>query len=195
MESPGVDRRVGERRRDDGTNSEAGGNVLRPITSPVALEHARRLLDLGVDGIEQRPDGRLWAVGVDRRQSNRRGGLKPPPHERERLGQSTGGILDKCCRGLAACVPTRLRRGFLLKRRGVGAALMGRELGPRLASVPPPGWVPAGRPSAAVHEPESEFPPSPLRGERVAVAGARRIVVALAVVLCVLAALFAILLV
>ena len=66
------DRRVRRRRNEDATGSEAGEGAIRPINSSSAIEHARRLLELGVTAIEQRPDGRLWATGVDRRQRDRR---------------------------------------------------------------------------------------------------------------------------
>jgi hypothetical protein len=46
--------------------------VMRPITSEAALVLARKMLERGVPGIEQGPDGRLWALGVERRKGERR---------------------------------------------------------------------------------------------------------------------------
>lgn len=46
--------------------------VLRPITSDAARALARQLLERGVPGIEEGPDGRLWALGVERRSGDRR---------------------------------------------------------------------------------------------------------------------------
>jgi hypothetical protein len=45
--------------------------VLRPVTSPSAVEHARRMAELGVDRIEERADGRVWVEGPDRRKHPR----------------------------------------------------------------------------------------------------------------------------
>jgi hypothetical protein len=45
--------------------------VMRPVTSPAAMELARQLLESGDPGVELRPDGTLWALGVDRRQPGR----------------------------------------------------------------------------------------------------------------------------
>jgi hypothetical protein len=45
--------------------------TMRPVTSPAAIELARRLLDSGAPGVELRPDGTLWALGVDRRHRDR----------------------------------------------------------------------------------------------------------------------------
>ncbi len=46
---------------------------MRPITSEAGLALARQMLERGVPGIEQGPDGRLWALGVERRTGDRRG--------------------------------------------------------------------------------------------------------------------------
>jgi hypothetical protein len=44
--------------------------IMRPIKSRSAIEHARRLLALGHDRIEQRGD-ELWAEGHERRSEPR----------------------------------------------------------------------------------------------------------------------------
>ena len=46
--------------------------VMRPVTSEAALALARQMLERGVPGIEQGPDGRLWALGIERRKGDRR---------------------------------------------------------------------------------------------------------------------------
>jgi hypothetical protein len=71
MDNDAGDRRVEERRKSV-QPSENGDGVLRPVTSDSAAEYARRLLELGAPGIEERPDGRLWATGPDRRNGDRR---------------------------------------------------------------------------------------------------------------------------
>jgi len=45
--------------------------VMRPVTSPSAIEHARRMRELGVGKVEERDDGRVWAEGPDRRSRDR----------------------------------------------------------------------------------------------------------------------------
>ena len=45
--------------------------VMRPIKSQSAIEHARRMLALGVGKIEERA-GELWAEGPERRSRPRR---------------------------------------------------------------------------------------------------------------------------
>jgi hypothetical protein len=49
-----------------------GRMVMRPLKSSSAIEHARRLLALGVGKIEERAGG-LWAEGPDRRTTPRDG--------------------------------------------------------------------------------------------------------------------------
>jgi hypothetical protein len=44
--------------------------VMRPVATPSGAAHARRMLELGIDTVEQR-DGRLWAVGPERRKTPR----------------------------------------------------------------------------------------------------------------------------
>ncbi len=46
--------------------------VMRPVTSEAALALARQMLERGVPGVEQGPDGRLWALGIERRKGDRR---------------------------------------------------------------------------------------------------------------------------
>jgi hypothetical protein len=41
--------------------------VMRPVTSPSAIEHARRMTALGLGSVEEHADGRVWAEGPDRR--------------------------------------------------------------------------------------------------------------------------------
>ena len=60
-------------RRSSRTEESDDGRVRRPITSETAIAIALQLLERGVPGIEQGPDGRLWALGVDRRRGDRRG--------------------------------------------------------------------------------------------------------------------------
>ena len=55
----------------DQSAADARRLVMRPVTSPAAMELARQLLESGDPGVELRPDGTLWALGVDRRQPGR----------------------------------------------------------------------------------------------------------------------------
>jgi hypothetical protein len=64
--------RDGGNRRAPASNGESEGLVMRPVTGRSAVEHAQRLLEQGVEGIERRADGRIWALGVDRRTTDRR---------------------------------------------------------------------------------------------------------------------------
>jgi len=68
-----TDRRQDERDRRKSPPENDDGLVMRPVSSKAAIEHARQLLEQGAPGIEEREDGRLWALGVDRRQGDRRG--------------------------------------------------------------------------------------------------------------------------
>jgi hypothetical protein len=56
-----------DRRMDAADPADPDNLVERPITSPSAVEHARRLLALGLSDVQERSDGRLWALGPDRR--------------------------------------------------------------------------------------------------------------------------------
>jgi hypothetical protein len=47
--------------------------VMRPVSSPSAVEYARRMAELGVGCVEER-DGRVWAEGPDRRRRSREPG-------------------------------------------------------------------------------------------------------------------------
>ncbi len=50
---------------------EQSKQVMRPVISPSAIEHARRMAALGLGHVEQHADGRLWAEGPDRRARSR----------------------------------------------------------------------------------------------------------------------------
>jgi hypothetical protein len=58
----------------EGGSSHADGEnlVMRPITSKAAIEIARQMMEQGVPGFEEREDGRIWALGVDRRARGRK---------------------------------------------------------------------------------------------------------------------------
>ncbi len=68
----------------DQTDPDAPRLVMRPVTNPAAIELAQQLLESGVPGIELRPDGTLWARGVDRRRRDRRSGGEHHPDRRAR---------------------------------------------------------------------------------------------------------------
>jgi hypothetical protein len=67
-----ADRRTTERYRRTLEAEQDDGLVMRPLTSEAAIAVARKLLAEGAPGIEEREDGRIWALGVDRRQGDRR---------------------------------------------------------------------------------------------------------------------------